>query len=415
MDKKYKRQQIIVKICCVIASFGLWLYITSVLKPIGTYKKNIPVTIVNSEGIEQSKLTLVPDQKPYVTLTLKCTLNDIYSIKEEQFKIVADLDAYVLKMKKGENNVPVQIQKSPENITIVNSDNLFVNITLDDLIEKTVPLNVYTVGNPKEGYYSTKPSANITDVTVKGAGRFINQIHKAQVKCDISNMYRDLNITLPVQAVDVNGNIIKDVKVHPISTEVRVPIKKAKTVSINVKTTGKLNDNRVLDKITALPEKVDITGEENIINNINSLDTEVINLENVKGEEITSKLIVPKGVTLVNNNGYVKIKIASNYIINKEIPLTVKTINEDKNYSISLDKEQVTLTVSALQEEINNLKPEDIECYIDLKDLKEGQHSLQVKISLPESIKIISISPENITVNIKKKIIVEDENANKDK
>lgn len=172
MDKKYKRQQIIVKICCVIASFGLWLYITSVLKPIGTYKKNIPVTIVNSEGIEQSKLTLVPDQKPYVTLTLKCTLNDIYSIKEEQFKIVADLDAYVLKMKKGENNVPVQIQKSPENITIVNSDNLFVNITLDDLIEKTVPLNVYTVGNPKEGYYSTKPSANITDVTVKGAGRF---------------------------------------------------------------------------------------------------------------------------------------------------------------------------------------------------------------------------------------------------
>nr|WP_241393062.1 CdaR family protein [Clostridium tetanomorphum] len=318
-------------------------------------------------------------------------------------------------MKKGENNVPVQIQKSPENITIVNSDNLFVNITLDDLIEKTVPLNVYTVGNPKEGYYSTKPSANITDVTVKGAGRFINQIHKAQVKCDISNMYRDLNITLPVQAVDVNGNIIKDVKVHPISTEVRVPIKKAKTVSINVKTTGKLNDNRVLDKITALPEKVDITGEENIINNINSLDTEVINLENVKGEEITSKLIVPKGVTLVNNNGYVKIKIASNYIINKEIPLTVKTINEDKNYSISLDKEQVTLTVSALQEEINNLKPEDIECYIDLKDLKEGQHSLQVKISLPESIKIISISPENITVNIKKKIIVEDENANKDK
>lgn len=124
---------------------------------------------------------------------------------------------------------------------------------------------------------------------------------------------------------------------------------------------------------------------------------------------------MPKGVTLVNNNGYVKIKIASNYIINKEIPLTVKTINEDKNYSISLDKEQVTLTVSALQEEINNLKPEDIECYIDLKDLKEGQHSLQVKISLPESIKIISISPENITVNIKKKIIVEDENANKDK
>lgn len=410
MDEKNQKQQIIIKICCVIAAFGLWLYITSVLNPVKNYKKNIPVTIINEDALEQSRLALVPDQKPYVTLTLKGTINDIYSVSEDQFKVVVDLGAYVTK--KGENNIPVQIQQSPDNIKILNSDNLWVKITLDDLVEKTVPLKVVTSGKAKDRYYPGKPNTNITDVSVKGPGRFVKLIDRGEIRCDIDGMYRDLNTILPIQAVDINGNAVGGVKVQPKSAELKLPIKKAKSVSINVKTTGKLNDNSVLDKITVMPEKVDIVGEENIINNISSLDTEPIDLGNLSGDEVAAKLILPKGVTLVNNNGFVKVKIYSNSMINKNISLAIKTINGDNNYNITLDADKAALNISGLETVINNLKPEDIQCYVDLSSMKEGEHKLPVKVNLPEGIKLVSISPENITVNIKKKVTSEGVNVN---
>lgn len=412
MDEKNRKQQIIVKICCVIAAFGLWLYINTVPNPVRTYNKNIPVTIINEQGLEQSRLALLPEQKLYVTLTLKGTINDIYSVTEDQFKVVVDLGAYVLK--KGDTNIPVQIQHSPDNITILNSNNLWVKISLDDLVEKTVPLKLSTVGKPKQGYYAGKASPSITNVSVKGPGKFVNSIDRGEVKCDIGGIYRDLDIILPIQAVDSSGNVIGEVKVQPKSVGVKVPIKRAKTVSINAKTMGKLNDNKVLDKITVEPEKVDIIGDESVINNITSLDTEPINLENLSSDEVEAKLILPKGVTLVNNNGFVKVKIKvqSNTILNKEVSLAVKTINIDSNYTITLDVDKVSLTVSGLESVINNLKPENIECYVDLNSMKEGQYKLPVNISLPEGIKLVDKSPESITVNIKKKVTSEGTNVN---
>ena len=167
-----------------------------------------------------------------------------------------------------------------------------------------------------------------------------------------------------------------------------------------------------MDKITVTPEKVDIVGEENIINNIPSLDTESIDLGNLSGDEVAAKLILPKGVTLVNNNGFVKVKIYSNSMINKNISLDIKTINEDNNYNTTLDADKAVLSVSGLETAINNLKPEDIQCYVDLNSMKEGEHKLPVKVNLPEGIKLVSISPENITVNIKKKVTSEGVNVN---
>ncbi|WP_315118684.1 CdaR family protein [uncultured Clostridium sp.] len=411
MDEKSRKQQAIVKICCVIAAFGLWLYITSVMNPIKTYKKNIPVTIVNEEGLEQFKLSLLPDQKPYVSLTLRGSINDIYSITEEQFKVVVDLNAYVLK--KGENNIPVQIQSSPDNINIMNSDNLWATVSLDDLIEKTVPLRINTLGNVKEGYYPLDVTSSIKEVTVKGAAKFVNSVDRGEVKCDLSNAYRDISMVLPIEALDKDGNVVNHVNIKPVATEIKVPIRRVKTVNVNVKTSGQLGEDKLLDKIAVTPEKVDITGDENILNSIDYLDTENIDLSSITGNEVTAKLILPKGVELVKKDTVVKVKIYSNAIIDKEVSLAIKTMNLESNHTMEMDKDKITIVISGLHDVINNIKSEDIECYVDLLSLKEGQHNLPVKVNLPSGLNIISINPNTINVTIKS--TQEEENKEEDK
>ena len=55
MDKEGK-QQYIIKICCVIAAFALWLFITSTENPVTAYKiKSIPVQLLNTDILTQFK------------------------------------------------------------------------------------------------------------------------------------------------------------------------------------------------------------------------------------------------------------------------------------------------------------------------------------------------------------------------
>ena len=57
MDKDGK-QQFIIKICCVIAAFVLWLFITSTENPLTAYKiKNIPVQLLNTDTLTQIQIS----------------------------------------------------------------------------------------------------------------------------------------------------------------------------------------------------------------------------------------------------------------------------------------------------------------------------------------------------------------------
>ncbi len=98
--KKSKTKNIIVKICCIIASFALWLYIFNIENPIKEQKITVPVNIVNKESMNEMELALVPKEASTVTLIIKGNVKDIYSVKAEDFKVEADLNSFGLK--KGE-------------------------------------------------------------------------------------------------------------------------------------------------------------------------------------------------------------------------------------------------------------------------------------------------------------------------
>ena len=119
MDKS-KDKNLMAKIICVLLSFGLWLYITNVENPSRSYEiKNIPVELVNTNVIENSKLALIPEQKFTVDLKIEGPSSEINKVRPEDFKITADMSNYALKV--GKNTIPVQIISYPENITIKNS------------------------------------------------------------------------------------------------------------------------------------------------------------------------------------------------------------------------------------------------------------------------------------------------------
>ncbi|MEY8001652.1 YbbR-like domain-containing protein [Clostridium sp. Mt-5] len=415
MEEKNKKSQILIKVCCVIAAFILWLYIFNVENPITERKIVVPVTIVNKDVLAQSKLVQVGNDQFNISLVIKGNASDVYSVKSSDFQLNSDLSSYV--MKRGENNIPVTVKKSPDNISIANNENLWIKIQLDELKKKSIPIKVTLTGKPKEGYYALDPVLKMEKAEISGAQDSVNAVKYAVAVYDVKYAQNDINTTVSLQPQDASGNLIKNVEINPAAVKITVPVGKIKTVPVNVKIQGNSASGEVTSSITAVPDKIDISGNESVIKNISGIDTEPIDLSKIgDASNVQVKLVVPKGVKLINNNGIVQLKISSGTVktdgeSQKQLNLNIQIRNLNDSYTAKLSSSSASIVVSGSDSIVNNLNADSIACFVDTSSMSEGVQSANVVVSLPQGLSLVSQSPQNVNIDIRQKT-AEDQNGN---
>ena len=365
MDKD-RKQQLIIKICCVIAAFVLWLFITSTESPLTAYKiKSIPVQLLNTDILTQSNLILVPGQDLTTSLNIKgANTSMLLNTKAEDFTVVADLSAYALK--RGEQKIPIEIRKSPDNINVVNSDSLFITINLDELTEAKLPISVNVNGKPKEGFYASAAKLSQNYATVVGGSKFVNIVKELLIEMDIQGLESDVIKTYKLKPVDAAGKEIKEVTVNPSQMDVKIPIRKTKSVGVKVKTIGNLDPSFTLASIKVLPERFDVTGSAADLNQLENLNTEAIDLSKInKSTTMDAKVIIPDGLSLVSTSGagMVKVEININKVVQKTISLDIKYNNLDPKYDAKLEKDKDSIVISGTEAVINSLDLKKISCH----------------------------------------------------
>jgi YbbR domain-containing protein len=393
----------LVKFLSVIAAFSLWLYISNINDNQRTQIITVPVEVINIDAVTEKNLTLLPNQKLSVDLNVRGTSTDI-SNGEDDFRVLVDFSLYGLS--KGELRLPVIIDKQPVNVNVLNSEVYFVKVQFDDLLRKTVPVKVSLGGKIKDGYYAMPQNVSPTDVVVSGAARYVTQVVAVEARGDLKSSDKNLNLSLPLKPVDATGKEVSNVDLNSENVTVDIPIKKTKTVSINVVTKGNISKDMFLRTLVLTPEIVDIAGEEEVINSIVSLDTEAIDLSTISPKNnIIAKIIVPEGVSFINSDGTVRIKATMEKIVQKSITVDIGIKNLNDTFTSVLDNPKAVVVVTGPESTINALKPTDISCVVDLGGITaEGDHSIQIDTTLPEDISKISTTPQNAKVTIKKKV-----------
>jgi YbbR domain-containing protein len=393
----------LIKICCVIAAFSLWLYIINETNTQTTQNILVPVELTNLEIANEKGYAVLPGQEFNISLNVKGSTADIASGKN-QFKVVADMGLYVVT--KGDNNIPIRVERQPVNVNILNSQALFVKVTLDDLIKKTFPVKVNLSGKVKEGYYAYPQNTAPTEVEVSGAAKYVNQVVAIEAKSDLKSTDKDLNMKLPLRALDAAGKEIKEVNISPDTVEVIVPVKKTKTVPITVETKGTLNKlYSMKGSLVPTPDKVEIAGDEAIINNVTALKTEQVDLSTLTpNKAIAAKIILPPGVTLLDSDGTVKIKATLDNVISKTFQGLIQFKNINEAYTAVSDNSKFTIEVSGPAEIVNAIKNEDFNYTIDASSFtEEKEHTININVKIPEGAAKVSQTPQSVKVTVKKK------------
>lgn len=407
-----KNKSLIIKIGCVIAAFFMWIYTSNESSAIQIrIIKDIPVQIINAESLGDSGLILSTNYDYDISLKVSGTAAAIYAAGAEQFKVVADLNGYILN--EGLKKIPVEIVKSPESVNVVNDTTLWVEIKLDKLVTKTLPVSIHTVGSISDKYYQFDAEIEPSSVIVTGSEEYVNKIQNIYAELNIQDTTDDLMLTVPVVAVDSLGKKIAGVTINPSTVKVSIPVKKIKSVKVQISTKGILASGLLLNSITPEFKWIKITGDEELIKSIITIETEAIDLSKITltSNKVTAKLVVPEGVKIVSKNEYIDIVVELDKIVEKNMTLNIESRNLKDDLTAKYTNESISLIISGAEKVLSKIDNESIKAFLDFTELNQGEYNMSIKFDKPDNINIISQNTQIIRV-IVENIPLEDEIVN---
>ncbi|MCI5636103.1 MAG: CdaR family protein [Sarcina ventriculi] len=416
--KIVKEKNLMVKLVCLLLSFGLWIYISNIENPIKQYTiTNIPVQIVNLDVLKEDNLTLAPDQNFTISLTIQGTSTNIYSINKSQFTAVANLSNYTLKS--GDNSIPVEITNSPNNVNIKNNGVLRINIKLENITEKTMPVKSELNVTTSNSTYVKNISFSTNQITVSGPEETVNEVSKLVVRGNVTANNSTTTASFPVVAVDSSGNVVNDVVLSTNNVQTTITVEKGKLVPIKVQTTGELRAGLTLENIIANPNTIKILGSESVLDSTDEILSEPINLNSITGNEtIITNLIVPRNITLLPNENEINVDVKvsgadennSENVVNGntettktfEIPITIE--GNLSGYTANLSSNTVTVVLKGTKKELDNLQASNLSCKVDVSKLTKegGVVSPTVDINNENNVLVDSQNPQTVDVTFTK-------------
>lgn len=409
MDRT-KKKSLIVKFVCVLLSFVLWLYVSNVENPTRTSDvKGVAVELENQEVLSASNLYMSQDQNLTADLKLEGAANDIYSVNKNDFTLKADLSGYALK--KGENNIPVEVISSPEGVTIKNKAVLTVKVNLEEGIEKNVKVSSKVKTSFKEGVNQKSISIKPSSVKVSGPESLVNSVVSVVLKGEISEISKDISQSFTLVPIDSEGNEVHGVELSEEKGKLNINVGAEKTVKVNPTYKGKLSDDLTLNSITLSSDTVSIVGDSSKLEFIGQINTEPIDLSAVTDSgSINIKLILPEGISLASGSDKItaSIEVAkkekTDDVITKKIDGVQVNITGKENNNLTYLVDNITVEVSGKSSEVNALTASNITASASAAGLTEaGEYEVSIDASLTNagtSVSIVS-KPEKIKITIK--------------
>ncbi|HHW71474.1 MAG TPA: hypothetical protein GX392_09120 [Clostridiales bacterium] len=403
MSKKEKKvKNLSAKVISVVFAIILWFVAIGEQNPeiVRSYS-DIPVKIQNESQLTRKNLSLVYDVEDPITIRLKGRAKDLSRIEIEEIKGYIDLSdidkpgEYKIEIDIDGIPLGVRLEKQPERVVVV-----------DTIVSKDIPVEAEITGKEASGYlmqpYTLKPDS----IKITGPEVTIDKVVKGRVSLDIKESKSTIEQSLPIKLLDENGQVVesKYVSMNQDFAIVTVPIYPKKTLPIEAAISGKPAPGYEVTDIEIQPKTIIVSGSEALLEDMESISTELIDLEGAKTDiKRTVKLQKYEGIYLdPSQPSEVSVVIRIHPIEVKEEVSNVKIDIENLgiNRFAELSTESVDLVLKGDKPVIDTIK-DKIKVYVDLDNVSRGEKKFSLKINVPDGVEVLSMDPQEVTVKIK--------------
>lgn len=395
--EKRKLNNFGLKVISLIIAIVIWIVVANV----DDYKttkqiSGIEIEFINGSAItEKNKVYEVP-KGTTVDIVVKGRRSVVEELTSEDFKAVADLSKMSVT-----NAVTVEVSAISSHIgkdlTIVYTDNAVV-VAVEDKLETQFPITVRTNSDVAEGYAIRSKTATPNLITVEGAESVVNDIHEVVVNVDVKGASENLSAVAEPIFIDGNGEIIDSSKFEYDVKEVEVFVEVMKTKELSVKFTqqGEPRDGYAIASIDYQPTSILVVGDPADLAKVEEIVIDDVDVENCyKDIEMTVNITdyLPSGITLVDINQEIAIKIVIEKVEEKELhvePSDINIIGEQEGYTYTFKGPiSYNLSVRGLKANLENLDIESLYPSIDVTGYGPGTYTFTVTFKDVNGIEVL--------------------------
>ena len=277
------------KLCALTVSAALWLFVMGSQDPVMNGSYNVSVSLANPS---RDYRVIYDDQ--YVKVELNGARSNFAEYK------AGDIQAFInaTNLSEGEYDLPVEVA-FPKGFELDKVTPDKVHVKIDPYIERQIPAEVIVNGSTVTDSFVQNVTKSLDNITVLGAKTAVNSVSRVIGYVGLTGNKDDFEIKVPMTAIDADGREVPGVRVVPASIMVKVDIESGlskKTVPITAEISPPAG--REIEKITVTPENIEISGKEETLSLITSLETAKAVITAGKEEfDGDLKIIFPVGVS----------------------------------------------------------------------------------------------------------------------
>lgn len=385
-----------IKILSVIFAAILWLTITNIDDPV-RYEifRNVPVTIKNEGIINTEDQSYVITEGETVDFKVAARRSIIENLSWSDFEVTADF-AYLSQV----NSVGITItppERYKNDIEIVDrGDVQNLTISIEELSEVELKINVVEKGKVSEGYYLGPESATPNIIRISGPKSKIEQIKQVIVEVDVEGASSNIRRLAEPIALDEEGNAIDHTRLSFSQKffEVGFELYQIKEIPLNIETTGIPAEGYIMTGVEYQPKTIEIAAKNSILEDIDKLEAslDITDASESIEEFIDLQKWLEEGVYIVAEDTTASVNVTIEKLETKELSIWPNDI-ELKNKSQSVEAVYITkgpikVNIQGPASEIepitrNNLKP-----FINLLGYSTGTYYLNLETDIPGNISL---------------------------
>lgn len=394
------------KLLSLLMAVLFWFFVMDQVDPeISRVIESVPVQLINTQELDQSNLKIMNQTDYFVNVEVTGRRNNVLSLNSRSIYLWADMRS----VRSGINNVFINSSINSESVNIKAIYPQEIVLTVDRVVSLPKPVQIKFSDSFQESLYQESISINPIEIKVTGPESLVNSVSYLGGTLAVGALSADYTRDVSLVPYSFDGEIVSGVTLDFNYTSVTVVIGKTKQVSVVPDIKGEpQNGFRVVDVIVT-PQIVDLSGEINLIESIQSILTESIQLNGDEDNSfiLDAKLVLPSGVKVAGlTGGVVRVEIIIEEIQTKEFTFEVKDI-PIVNLSDSLETDLfgnfgfITVKVTDVESIISQLTASDIRLDFNFSSVSEvGSYRMKVNFADESSYSEVQIDPAYVDVNV---------------
>lgn len=394
-------------------SFGLWLYVITVVNP--EWEEtfyNIPVVLENEEILIDRGFMLTQDEAPKVTLRLSGNRADIMKLNSGNITLIADLSRIYSAGEQSLGYTIIYPGDLPNNaFEIISQTPKQIKLTVAQWKSKEVEVQINFNGTAvPEQYIPFKETATLEHekISVTGPATIVDKIATAKINVDLTDKTDTIAQKFAYTLCDAEGeelsvDELKQLKTNVQEIQYTLKIQRWKDIELRFDVIDGGGLKREDCVISPLPT-IRVSGNEQALEELDYLLIGEKNLGELT-EDYTEEydIVMPEGITNLSEQSKVTVTIDIPQLEMLQFKVTdIRATNIPAGMSVELITKEKTVTVRGPKEKMQGITEKDFWILVDFTDAEIGTAPYKATVhangKLADSIGIVGTYDVNASV-----------------